>query len=171
MKHVLEVCLVALALTTTSARLVAAQSLEPATTAGAAQAMQKGISVELAVASNAVPMPDANQPDSLIVTVTKDGRLYFGVDPISPSALAEKVRNGLSNQPEKKLYIKADAHAPYGDVVKVLDAVRTADVGAANLLLPNKSRRQLGLECPQQACKYSWAHNRLAEPTRKLGPG
>ena len=70
---------------------------------------EKGISVELPVTINAVPMPDADREDSLIVSVTDNGSLYFGIDPISPAALAERVRSSLSNRAEKNLYIKADA--------------------------------------------------------------
>jgi biopolymer transport protein ExbD len=169
MKYVLEACLVALALTTMTASRVAAQT--PNSAADAAQPMHKGISVELPVASNAHPMPDADQEDALIVSITEDGGVYLGVDPINPAALAERVEAGLTNQPEKKVYIKADARAPYGDVVKVLDAVRTADVGAANLLTAHQNRRPRGRECPQRACKYSWAHRRLAQATRRLGCG
>ena len=94
-----------------------------------AQALQKGISVELAVTHNAVAMPDADKEGALIVAVTHSGSVYFGIDPITPAALAEKP--GLSGQ---KLYIKADARTPYANVAKVLDAVRTAGVTSPNLL-------------------------------------
>jgi hypothetical protein len=70
-------------------------------TARQARTMQKGISVELPVTSNAVAMPDADKEDALIVSVTDSGSVYFGVNPISPAALAEKVKGGLSNRTEK----------------------------------------------------------------------
>ena len=119
-------------------------------TARAAQTMQKGISVQLPVASNAVAMPDADQKDSLIVTVTDGGSVYFGVDPISPAALAEKIRSGLSNRAEKKLYIKADARTPYASVAKVLDAVRTEGVKAPNLLTAQRGSAETGTLVPPQ---------------------
>ena len=125
MNHLLEVCLVALTLTTGITPSIAAQS---------PGAMQKGISVDLPLTGNAVPMPDADQEDSLIVSVTADGSVYFGVNPISPAALAEKIKGGLSDRTEKKLYIKADARTPYANVVNVLGAMRTAGVEAPNLL-------------------------------------
>ena len=59
--------------------------------------MQKGISVELPLTGNAVPMPDADQEDSLIVSVTADGSVYFGANPISLAVLAEKIKGGLSD--------------------------------------------------------------------------
>jgi biopolymer transport protein ExbD len=136
MKYVLEVCLVALALTITNAPRVAAQT------------MQQGVSVQLPVTSNAVPMPDADQPNAPIVSVTADGGVYLGVDPISPTALAEKVKDSLLNQPDKRLYIKADARAPYGDVVKILDAVRNADVGAVTLLTAQPESSPAGTRVP-----------------------
>jgi len=161
MNYLLEVCLVALTLTTGFTPIVAAQSPATApensfartwkryeTTPATAQAMRKGISVELPVTSNAAPMPDADQEDALIVSVTEDGTVYFGVDPISAAGLAEKVKGGLPNRTEKKLYIKADARTPYANVVKVLDAVRTAGVEAPNLLTAQRESSEPGTLVP-----------------------
>jgi hypothetical protein len=47
--------------------------------------------------------------------------------------LAEKVNGILSNRIEKTLYIKADAHTPYANLIKVVD-VRTASVDRLTLL-------------------------------------
>ena len=139
MNHLLEVCLVALTLTTGITPSIAAQS---------PGAMQKGISVELPLTGNAVPMPDADQEDSLIVSVTADGSVYFGANPISPAALAEKIKGGLSDRTEKKLYIKADARTPYASVVNVLDAMRTAGVEAPNLLTAQQDSSEPGTLVP-----------------------
>lgn len=142
MNYLLEVCLaVTLAAGPTPAIGAKSQAIT-------AQTMQKGISVELPVTSNAVPIPEADREDALIVSVTDDGSVYFGVDPISPAALAEKVRDGLSNRTERKLYIKADARTPYANVVKVLDAIRTAGVEAANLLTAQRDSSGPGTLIP-----------------------
>jgi biopolymer transport protein ExbD len=95
--------------------------------------MQKGIHVELATASNAVTSPDADHEDSLIVTVTSNGSVYLGINPSIPAALAEQIKSRLSGR-EQKVYIKADARAPYADVVTVLGAASTAGVEAPILL-------------------------------------
>jgi biopolymer transport protein ExbD len=89
-----------------------------------AQAMQKGISVELAPTRNASPMPDADNEDSLIATVTDNGGVYLGVDPIALDALAEKIKSHLSDR-KQRFYIKADARSPYADVLKVLQAAHS----------------------------------------------
>jgi biopolymer transport protein ExbD len=107
-------------------------------------AKQKGISVELPVTANATPMPDADQLDALIVSITDDGIVYVGVNQIDPAALVETVKDALSNRKEKKLYIKADARASYSNVIRVIDAVHTSGVEALNLLTAQRESPQPG---------------------------
>ena len=99
-----------------------------------AQAMQKGISVELPVASNAIPMPFADKEDALIVTITENGSLYFGIDLTTPSALKDEIRSGLPNRADRSLYIKADAHSPYANVQEVIDSARASGIDSLILL-------------------------------------
>ena len=70
-----------------------------------AQAMQKGISVELAPTGSAVPVPDADNPNALIITVTDSGKLYFGIEPVARGLLTET----LKSRRAQSAYIKADA--------------------------------------------------------------
>jgi biopolymer transport protein ExbD len=108
-----------------------------------AQAMKKGISVELAPTSSAVPVPDADAQNALIITVTDGGELYFGIDPVVPDSLMEKLKERVSHRTQN-LYIKADAKAPYASVVKVLDAARTADVVDVTLLTAQPTTKKAG---------------------------
>ena len=140
MKYVLEICLTALALVTT-APPVAAQS-------AATVPMQRGISVKLPVTNSAVIVPNADKEDALVVAVTYDGSMYLGINPISPSALVEKIRNDLAGRTKKELYIKADARTSYASVVKVLDAVRTAGVEGITLLTDQRDPSALGTLVP-----------------------
>src|SRR5260370_35226161 len=75
--------------------VVTAVSAAPRSTA---QAMQKGISVELAHTSSAVPVPDADKQDALIVTVTETGGFYFGIDPVAPGSPAENLKGRRADQ-------------------------------------------------------------------------
>jgi biopolymer transport protein TolR len=125
MNYLLEVCLIALTLTTALRAQPEARTHLP---------LQKGISVELPVTRNAIAAPDADQEDAFIVTVTDKGSVYVGIGLTTTAALEERVKGGLSNRTEKKLYIKADARTPYASVARVLDALRTAGVEAPNLL-------------------------------------
>ena len=108
-----------------------------------AQAMQKGISVQLAPTSSAAPVPGADSKDALIITVTETGRLYFGIDPVTPDMLTEKLKARPSDHTQT-LYIKADARAPYACVVKVLDAAHAAGVAGVTLLTTQPRTPQAG---------------------------
>jgi biopolymer transport protein ExbD len=107
-----------------------------------AQALRKGVHVELAATHNAVAMPDADKEGAIIVAVTHSGSVYLGIDRITPAALAEKP--ALFSRAAEKLYIKVDARTPYANVAKVLDAVRTAGVRAPNLLTGQDETREPG---------------------------
>jgi biopolymer transport protein TolR len=124
MSYILEVSLIALTLSTNMTPNVAAQS-EP---------MQRGISVELAITRNAVLMPDADDEDASVLTVTDSGSVYLGIDPIAPADVAERVKGRLSTRKQQKLYVKADARTQYASIATVLDAARAAGVEAPALL-------------------------------------
>ena len=149
MNRILEVCLVAAALTTTIP--ASAAGIKVATDA-TAQALQRGISVQLATASNATPMPEADNQNTWIVTVTASGDMDFGIDPVSPAALADVMKSRPRNR-EQKLYIKADANAPFSKVAQVLKVARSVMFETSVLLTSpshaaapgtNVQRRRIG---------------------------
>jgi biopolymer transport protein ExbD len=112
-----------------------------------AQALQKGIGVELARTSSAVPVPEADNQDALIVTVTESGKLYFGIDPVTAESLVGKLKDRVSR---RTVYVKADARAPYASVVKVLDAAHTAGVDDVTLLTTQPKTTSAGAIVPPQ---------------------
>jgi biopolymer transport protein TolR len=96
--------------------------------------LQKGISVDMAKVNNPTPMEDADKEDALLVSVMRDGTVYFGSDKVAPDTLTSKVKDRLANKVNKEVYLKADARAHYGKVVEVVDAVRAAGVDDLGLL-------------------------------------
>src|SRR5439155_15752774 len=95
---------------------------------GVSVPLQRGVSVQLPVTSNAVAVPNADNQNALVVALTADGTTYLGVNRLPTSALADSVRSILSTRNEKTLYIKADARVPYARLVEVIDAVRKSGV-------------------------------------------
>ncbi len=140
MKHLLEVCLVALALVG-SEPPVAAQS-------AADMPMQKGIAVDLPVTSNAVAIPDADKQDALVVAVSRNCDIYLGADRMSIAALRENIRNAVSSRGAKILYIKADAYAPYFCVVGILDSMQRAGLEKFALLTSQRDAEEPGSLIP-----------------------
>ena len=97
--------------------------------------LQKGISVDMAKVNNPEQMQDADKEDALLVSVTRDGKVYFGSEQIQDvDGLTTKVKDRLANKPDKRVYVKADMRARYGSVVKVVDSVRAAGVDDLGLL-------------------------------------
>jgi biopolymer transport protein ExbD len=86
-------------------------------------AMQKGISVQMAASRHAAPMPEADLENAWVVTVTTDGRIYFGVEAVTPETLTRQMQIRPRNR-AAKLYVKADAGAPFSSVRQVLYAAR-----------------------------------------------
>ncbi|HUO17136.1 MAG TPA: biopolymer transporter ExbD [Verrucomicrobiae bacterium] len=97
--------------------------------------LQKGISVDMAKVNNPTPMEDADKEDALLVSITRDGKVYLGSDQIAVDSLTEKVKDRMATHPEnREVYVKSDMRARYGSVVQVVDAVRAAGVDDLGLL-------------------------------------
>lgn len=126
MSHLLEVCLVALTLTTNIMPRTVAQS-------SANQPMREGISVQMASSMNAAPVPDADNADAWVVTISNTGGIFFGTGQVTFDGLKEEMISHPRNR-DQKLYIKADARAQYADVERVLLAARAAEFFAPVLL-------------------------------------
>ncbi|MGC2209262.1 MAG: biopolymer transporter ExbD [Candidatus Korobacteraceae bacterium] len=111
--------------------------------------LQKGVSVNLAKTDNPIQMPEADKEDSLIVAIMRDGQVYLNSDKVTPEALTDKVKDELAKRADKRIFVKADAGARYGDVVNVVDDVRSAGVDQLGLL--TEERKQGSLEAPAPA--------------------
>jgi biopolymer transport protein TolR len=96
--------------------------------------LQKGVSVDMASVNNPTAMEDADKEDALLVSITRDGKVYFGTEQITVDNLTTKVKDRLTNRPNKTVYVKADMRTRYGGVVQVVDAVRAAGVDDLGLL-------------------------------------
>ena len=98
-----------------------------------AQQLRQGVTVQMAHTASAVAYPAADDNDAWIVVVTADGDLYFGVKPVTPDQLLEEMK-ATPRQRDAKLYIKADARAPFANVARVLQAGREVAFEAPVLL-------------------------------------
>jgi biopolymer transport protein ExbD/biopolymer transport protein TolR len=107
--------------------------------------LQKGVSVDLAQTNSPRPMEDADKEDSLLIAVTREGKVYFGSDLVPADQLAQKVKDRLASKTDKRVFIKSDARAKYGTVVDVVDNVRSAGVDQLGLLT---EQRKTGAMAP-----------------------
>ena len=96
--------------------------------------LQKGMTVDMAKVDNPTDMPNADRDDAIIVGISRSGDIYLGNDKTALENIASLVRDRISNRPDKTVFIKSDARAKYGDVVKLVDEVRSAGVDNVGLL-------------------------------------
>jgi biopolymer transport protein TolR len=100
--------------------------------------LQHGVTVDMAKVNNPEQMPDADKEDALLIAVMRDGKVFFGTDRIDVADLTQKIRDRLANRTDKRVFIKADARAKFGNVVEVVDNVRSAGVDQLGLLTDQK---------------------------------
>ncbi|MEO6119295.1 MAG: biopolymer transporter ExbD [Terriglobales bacterium] len=97
--------------------------------------LQKGQNVVMAKTNNPIAMSDADKEDSVLVAITREGKVWLDVEQIQNIAdLGPKVQEKLENRTNRQIFIKADQGVKYGVVVEVVDAVRTAGVDQVGLL-------------------------------------
>src|SRR5271163_2103012 len=96
--------------------------------------LQKGVSVDMAKVNNAQDMQDADKDDAIILAVTRDGHLFLGSKQITLDQITTSVKDQIANRLDKTVFVRSDARAKYGDVVKAVDEVRSAGVDNLGLL-------------------------------------
>jgi len=97
--------------------------------------LQKGAPVDLPKTKNPLDMADADKDDAIRVGISRDGKFYLGQDRIVIDDLGAQVTEKLKDKNgDKTVYVKGDFRAKYGDIVKVVDAIRTAGVDRVGLL-------------------------------------
>lgn len=127
MKSVIEACLAG------SILLCAARAQGPGQVA-----LRAGVSVQMAVAANAMEMRAADEPNATVVAITADGRVFIGIK------AAEAADLGILS--DETVYVKADARAPYQKVLTVLDALRGKSV--VLLTAPPENAVRQGMAAP-----------------------
>jgi biopolymer transport protein ExbD/biopolymer transport protein TolR len=111
--------------------------------------LQKGVSVDMAKATNTRDMNDADKEDAVVLAITRDGKIYLGSDPIAPDEITRQVKDRIADKLDKTVYVKSDARAKYGDVVTVVDNVRAAGVDSLGLLAEKREAPRAPAPPPQ----------------------
>jgi biopolymer transport protein ExbD len=96
--------------------------------------LQKNMPVDMARTDTARDMQDADKDDAIVVAITRDGAIYLGHTATAKEALTADIKDRIANRLDKTVYVKSDARAKYGDVVAVVDEIRSAGVDQLGLL-------------------------------------
>jgi len=84
----------------------------------------RSVSVDRATAWHSSPQRGAQKEDAILVSITRDGNVFFRDQPILPSELATEIRERVRNGAEKKVYLAVDARASCGAATPVLAQIR-----------------------------------------------
>jgi biopolymer transport protein ExbD len=104
--------------------------------------LQKSLPVDMARVNNAKEMQDADKDDAIIVAVTRDGTIFLKSTKITKEDITGQIKDMLSARLDKTVYVKSDARAKYGDVVAVVDEIRSAGVDQLGLLTEQNQERR-----------------------------
>ena len=90
---------------------------------------QPALKLALPESSEAVKT-GASETAPLIISIDPKGILRLGAEalPVTLEELTEKLSAAVAKQPDLHLAISADKSAPWGQVVKVMDAAKTAKI-------------------------------------------
>ena len=102
--------------------------------------LQKGVPVDLAKVSNPSDMPNADKDDAVIVAISASDDIYLLKEKTDISKLKDGVRDLIADRVDKTVFVKSDGRAKYGDVVKVVDEIRSAGVDNVGLLTDKLDR-------------------------------
>jgi biopolymer transport protein ExbD len=91
--------------------------------------------LKLALPESSQAVKSGAQEDApLVVAVDPEGNLRLGPDarPISVESLKQRLLEEVKRNPQMKLALSADKKAPFGQIVKVMDAAKEADIRMVN---------------------------------------
>lgn len=86
--------------------------------------MTTGVHVDLPKVKSA---PMQTDDSKMLVIVTSDEHVFLGKDEITGS-VEDKLKTNARLQSERELYVQADEKVPYGAVLRVMAAARSAGV-------------------------------------------
>lgn len=99
----------------------------------------RGIGADLPKVSHSVLMPRSQREDAIVVTIMRDGNIYFGADRVGPYQVRSKILDRLKDRSvERKVYIRADGRVWYRTVKEVLDGVRSAGIEQVAFLVDQR---------------------------------
>ena len=70
----------------------------------------------------------------MLITVTRDGNIYFGNGQIQLDRIPARIQDSVRNGSERKIYLKVDTRAKYGDAAAAIDQIRQAGIENIGLI-------------------------------------
>lgn len=83
--------------------------------------------VKLALPESKQSKVGANE-NALVVTIPTKGPISLQTTPVTMEELQKRLTEAVTKNPETSLSIRADTDAPFGQIIKVMDAAKAANI-------------------------------------------
>jgi biopolymer transport protein ExbD len=95
------------------------------------------VPVDLPGQSAAAPLPRPDEP--IYLTLTAENQMLVGEVPVSPEDLPATLGRAAGNNPDARLYLRADKAVPYGALMIVMDQLQQAGFFKVALVAQEKA--------------------------------
>lgn len=92
--------------------------------------LQSGVEVQVPRAA----AESITTPEGVVVTVTREGQIYIGEATVQWEQFSDALSDAVQAQQVRNLYLKADEGVPYGEVLRVLAAMKELDIATVGLV-------------------------------------
>jgi len=86
--------------------------------------VQNGIKIDLPQGNS----KEVGSQQELVVTISKDEKIFFNSYPIDKKELVQSVQKALSQRDDIPVYVRADESLSYGKVIEIVDELKQAGV-------------------------------------------
>jgi biopolymer transport protein TolR len=93
--------------------------------------LQQGVTIDL---PKVAAGPLTGEEEQLVVNVTKAGQVFLNDTPVTLDQLTAKLQAIAAARPDRPLYVRADQAVAYGEVMRVMGAVRAAGLTRVGLV-------------------------------------
>ena len=101
--------------------------------------LQQGVPVQLPKADNTQDKPETQ--DQTVLHIDAQGRFFVNSLEVPAGDVVSRIQTALEDKTEKIVYIKGDANASYGAVMKVMDDLREVQIENVGLITDPKTPR------------------------------
>ena len=104
-----------------------------------AKKVEPALKLNLPQSKEAKPGPTEAKP--FVVQVTTNFPYFFiGDRPVTLDKLQSEMTARVKNDPQLKVAVKADRQAPFGEIVRVIDASKAAQVGSLSFITEKQAK-------------------------------
>ena len=95
-----------------------------------APVMQGGVEVKIPKAET----ESISSPEGVVVTITRDGRIFIGDAQAEWPEFRQALTDVVTTRQASNVYLRADEQVPYGEVLRVLGAMKALDIAGVGLV-------------------------------------